>query len=103
MTCSVNTDTVSSNVSGSPSANSYRQIILSGILHGTGMAFLSVDLKIPNPVHIGDTLTVAIEVIDRRETKKPDRGIVTFRHRLSNQEGSEVVVYTVKRMIRRRT
>src|SRR5262249_14966204 len=29
------------------------------------------------PVLEGDTLTVEVEVADKRETKKPDRGIVT--------------------------
>jgi acyl dehydratase len=76
--------------------------ILSGILHRAGMALLGVDLKILKPVHIGDTIAVAIEVIDRRKTQKPDRGIVTFRNRVSNQDGVDVMAYTVKRMIRRR-
>jgi acyl dehydratase len=45
---------------------------------------------------------VEIEVIDRRETQKPDRGIVTFRHRVINQKSEVVMEYEVKRMIRRR-
>lgn len=76
--------------------------ILSGILNKTGMAFLGVDLEILHPVHIGDTLSVTIEVLDRRQTKKKDRGIVAFRHRVCNQDGEAVMAYTVKRMIRRR-
>jgi len=75
--------------------------ILSGLLH-TGIAFLGVELDILKPVFIGDTLAVIIEVIDTRETKKPDRGIVNFRHRVKNQAGDEVMVYTVKRMMHRR-
>lgn len=75
--------------------------ILSGLLH-SGMAFLGVELDILRPVFIGDTLTVAIEVADTRETKKADRGIVSFRHRVKNQAGDEVMVYTVKRMMRRK-
>jgi acyl dehydratase len=75
--------------------------ILSGILHHTGLAFLGLELEIKKPVFIGDTIGVEIEVIDRRETKKPDRGIVTFYHRVTNQEGEVVMEYRVKRMIRR--
>ena len=77
--------------------------ILSGILHTTGMAFLGVQMEILKPVFIDDTLAVGIEVVDRRETKKPDRGIVTFRHRVSNQGGDLVMDYTIKRMLRRKT
>ncbi len=75
--------------------------ILSGILHGTGMAFLGVDLDVRHPVYIGDRLGVEIEVIDRRETHKADRGIVTFRQRVCNQDDQAVMVYEVKRMLRR--
>ena len=77
--------------------------ILTGILHGTGMAFLGVEMKILAPVFIGDTVTVEIDVVDKRETKKPDRGIVTFFHRVKNQEDTVVMEYTVKRMLRRKT
>ncbi len=73
--------------------------ILSGILH-SGMAFLGVQLDVLKPVFIGDTVSVRIEVVETRRTKKPGRGIVTFRHRVINQDGDEVVVYTVKRMMR---
>ena len=76
--------------------------ILTGILHGTGMAFLGVEMKILSPVFIGDTITVEIDVVDKRETKKPDRGIVTFFHRVKNQDDTVVMEYTVKRMLRRK-
>lgn len=76
--------------------------ILSGILHKTGMAFLGVDLEIRNPVFIGDSLTVEIEVVARRESKKTDRGILTFAHQVKNQDGEVVMEYRVKRMLRRR-
>jgi acyl dehydratase len=75
--------------------------ILSGIIHHTGMAFLGLELKIHSPVAIGDTIGVEIEVVERRETQKPDRGIVSFRHRVINQREETVLEYTVRRMIRR--
>lgn len=74
--------------------------ILSGILHGTGMAFLGVDLKVVGPVFIGDSIHVDITVTEKRKTKKPDRGIVAFSHQVVNQEGSTVMTYEVRRMIR---
>ena len=76
--------------------------ILSGILHGTGMAFLGVELTVDRPVFIGDTVRVEVEVLERRETRKSDRGIVTFAHRVINQDDETVMRYTVKRMIRRK-
>ena len=77
--------------------------ILSGILYRTGMAFLGVEMEVLKPVFIGDTLTVEIEVIHKRETKKPGRGIVTFLHRVINQNSEQVMEYKIKRMIKRKT
>lgn len=50
----------------------------------------------------GDTIHVEVEVVDTRETKKPDRGIVTYQHRVLNQRGELVRESRVPRMIRRR-
>jgi acyl dehydratase len=76
--------------------------ILSGILHGTGLAFLEVELKVLKPVFIGDTITVEIAVLAKRETKKTDRGIITFFQRVINQDNISVMEYKIKRMIRRK-
>ena len=74
--------------------------ILSGILHGTGLAFLGVEIKVVKPVFIGETISVEIDVVEKRQTKKPDRGIVSFNQRVSNQDDETVMEYAIKRMIR---
>ncbi|HEV8614412.1 MAG TPA: MaoC/PaaZ C-terminal domain-containing protein [Methylomirabilota bacterium] len=76
-------------------------IMQTGLIHGTGMAYLGGDLKIVAPVLEGDTIHVEIEVVDKRETKKTDRGIVTYRHRVLNQRDEVVLEARVQRMIRR--
>jgi acyl dehydratase len=40
-------------------------------------------------------------VADKRETKKADRGIVTYRHRVLNQRDEVVLEATIQRMIKR--
>lgn len=64
---------------------------------GTTLGNLGFDkTTFPNPVFIGDTLTVHTKIIDKRESKsKPDRGIVTFEHTAINQRG-EVVCSCVR-------
>lgn len=54
---------------------------------GTLVANLGYDkLVMPNPVFIGDTMRATSEVVELRESKsRPDAGIVTFRHVLTNQ------------------
>ena len=76
--------------------------ILSGILHKTGMAFLGCELDVRQPVFICDSLTVEITVVAKRESKKSDRGIVTFLQRVINQDGEAVMEYRIKRMLRRK-
>jgi acyl dehydratase len=76
-------------------------IIQTGLIHGTGMAYLGGDVRVVGPVLEGDTLAVEVEVTDKRETKKPDRGIVSYRHRILNQRGELVLEANVQRMIRR--
>ena len=77
-------------------------IMQTGLIHGTGMAYLGGELRIVAPVLEGDTIRVEIEVVDKRETKKPDRGIVTYRHRVLNQRDEVVLEARVQRMIKRR-
>ncbi|MEK7371830.1 MAG: MaoC/PaaZ C-terminal domain-containing protein [candidate division NC10 bacterium] len=76
-------------------------IIQTGLIHGTGMAYLGGEIRIVGPVLAGDTLRVSVTVADKRETKRTDRGIVTYRHQVTNQRGEVVLDAVVKRMIRR--
>ena len=78
-------------------------IMQTGLIHGTGMAYLGGEMRIIAPVLEGDTLRVEVEVVDKRETKKPDRGIVTYAHRVLNQRDELVLEARIQRMIRRKT
>jgi acyl dehydratase len=76
-------------------------IIQTGLIHGTGMSYLGSEIRIAAPVLAGDTLGVSVTITDKRETKKPDRGIVTYKHEVTNQRGELVLEATVRRMIKR--
>ena len=77
-------------------------IMQTGLIHGTGMSYLGGEIRIVAPVLVGDTLRVSVTITDKRETKKPDRGIVTYRHAVTNQRGEVVLEAVVRRMIRRK-
>jgi acyl dehydratase len=63
----------------------------SGINDGTIVAMLGVDAwRIHLPVKHGDTIYVAQRVLSKRETSKPDKGIVEFDREIRNQR-NEVV------------
>jgi len=78
-------------------------IMQTGLIHGTGMSYLGSEIKIVAPVLAGDTIRAAVTVTDKRETKKPDRGIVTYKHRVKNQRGDVVMELTLQRMIKRKS
>lgn len=76
--------------------------IQSGLVRG-GMALLGVqEMKIPAPLRCGDTVHVKVKVLAKRETSKPDRGVVTSEQQVTNQKGEILLQYTVNRMIRRK-
>jgi acyl dehydratase len=53
-------------------------------------------------VRPGDTLRTEVEVVDKREASKPDRGVVVFRDHVHNQHGTEVFRNDKIALIRRR-
>src|SRR5262245_65074295 len=72
-------------------------IMQTGLIHGTGMSYLGSEIRIVAPVLAGDTIRAAVTITEKRETKKPDRGIVTYRHEVLNQRGETVLEATVRR------
>ena len=77
-------------------------VIQTGLIHGVAMAWLGGEVKVVAPVLAGDTIRVEVEIADKRETKKTDRGIVTYKHRVFNQRGETVMELKLQRMIRRK-
>ena len=75
-----------------------------GITEGTTMlAFLGMTWKFLKPIRIGDTLHVKQIVVDKKETSKRGRGIITIQAQLINQlneviqEGTKSILVACKR------
>ena len=75
-------------------------VIQSHVLHGTGLAFLAMQLDVRKPVFVGDTLSAVVEVTGSRPASSGDRGVVTSRVSVRNQDDEEVLVYAPVRLIR---
>ncbi len=74
-----------------------------GLLDRTGPAFLGEDeLRMHAPVRISDTLHCEIEVVEKRETRHPDRGIINTRHTTFNQKNEKVMSFLWTHMYLRR-
>ncbi len=62
-----------------------------GIVDGTTIGFVGLDLKIPRPVVIGDTISANIDVVETKPTRKGEGGIVKSRFQVVNQRGEVVI------------
>jgi acyl dehydratase len=49
------------------------------------LAFVGLRWKFKGPIKIGDTIRLRAKVLSKRETSKPDRGLVTLRRTVLNQ------------------
>ena len=69
----------------------------------TIIALLSVDRgRFLAPVRAGDTIRTEVEVLSKKETSDPTRGVVVFRDHVLNQRGETVFQIDKTTLIRRR-
>jgi acyl dehydratase len=66
------------------------------------LAFIGLRWRFKGPIKIGDTIKVRLKVTDKRETSKPDRGIVTVQRSVLNQRGEVVQEGDTEIMVERR-
>jgi acyl dehydratase len=66
------------------------------------LAFLGLRWRFKGPIKIGDTIRVRIRVAAKRETSKPDRGIVTMQRTVVNQRDEVVQEGDTEIMVERR-
>jgi len=62
-----------------------------GIFEGTTLALMEQQIRYKEAVRFGDTVRLQLEVADKRETSKPDRGVVRFAARVLNQRDDVVI------------
>lgn len=62
-----------------------------GLFEGTTIALMEQNIQYKGAVKFGDTVHLQLEVTEKNETSKPDRGIVKFAARMLNQRDELVV------------
>ncbi|HMC40096.1 MAG TPA: MaoC family dehydratase N-terminal domain-containing protein [Acidimicrobiales bacterium] len=77
-------------------------VIQTHVLHGTGLAFMGMQLDVKKPVLVGDTIHAVVEVTESRPASSGARGVVTTRVTVYNQRDEEVLEYVPVRLIRGR-
>ncbi len=61
-----------------------------------------VRVRFPAPLYPGDTIESEIEILEKAETRKKERGILTISHRAMNQDGIVVAEWVRKALYQRR-
>jgi acyl dehydratase len=74
-----------------------------GWFEGTTVALLEVTFRFKGPVKFGDTVRLALKVRDKRETSKPDRGILVLDATVLNQRDEAVIEGQWTTMMRRKS
>jgi acyl dehydratase len=62
-----------------------------GIFEGTTIALLQQTVKYVGAVKFGDTVHLEFKVVEKKETSKPDRGILTIETTVLNQDDKAVI------------
>ena len=81
--------------------------IQSGLFYRTGrvfatLAFVGLKWKFKGPIKIGDTIRLRAKVTAKKETSKPDRGVITVERTVVNQRGEVVQEGETDLMVERR-
>ncbi len=62
-----------------------------GVFEGTTIALLQQTIKYVGAVKFGDTIHLEFKIAEKRETSKPDRGILTLDITVLNQHDQSVI------------
>ena len=62
-----------------------------GIFEGTTLALMEQVTRYKGAVKFGDTIRLEMEVIEKKPTSKPEKGVVKFAVRVKNQRDENVV------------
>ncbi len=67
------------------------------------IAWLGLEnMRMPRPTKIGDTIRVELEVKEKRETSKPERGICIITYTVKNQRDEDVMIFDCLQLLHRR-
>jgi acyl dehydratase len=62
-----------------------------GIFEGTTLALMEQVIRYKGAVRFGDTVHLELEVLEKKASSKPDRGVVRFAARVCNQRQELIV------------
>lgn len=78
-------------------------VMMTGVLVKAGIAILGFDnVRFLAPTYIGDSIRVKVTIKEKRESKRPGRGVIVAAHEIINQRGETVMTFDQSQLIKRR-
>jgi acyl dehydratase len=62
-----------------------------GVFEGTNLALLNMNIKYTGAVKFGDTIRLELKTLEKKDTSKPGKGIITFDANVLNHKNETVV------------
>jgi acyl dehydratase len=62
-----------------------------GVFEGTTIALMTQTIRYTGAIRFGDTIHLELKVAEKKETSKPDRGVVTFDTAVVNQDEKTLI------------
>lgn len=73
-----------------------------GIFEGTNLALLNMSINYKGAVKFGDTIRLELKTVEKKDTTKPEKGIITYDVNILNQNDETVVEMTWILMMKRK-
>ena len=70
------------------------------LMDGTVLGLLDISWKFMKPVRPGDTIGALVTILEKRPTRKPDRGVVTLQLDVRNQRDETAQIGIAKVLVR---
>jgi len=62
-----------------------------GVFEGTNLALLNMNIKYTGVVKFGDTIRMELKTLEKKESSKPGKGVITYQANVLNQKDETVV------------
>lgn len=72
------------------------------LIDGTTMGLLDLHWSFAGPVRIGDTVHAVVTPVEKKPSRKPDRGVLTLRLDVMNQHGEQIQTGHLKLLMKRK-
>jgi acyl dehydratase len=75
-----------------------------GFYERTAISLLDIkNMHFQGPLKIGDTMQVEVKVLDKHETKHPDRGLLTLHFAATTSDATPIMTFEMVHMVKRKS